>query len=603
MKNKKQKRATLTFITLGIIFSLGFNINSSFNIQAISNIESGNVDELNYTTSGPILITHDDNFTDLGFSGTGINGDPYKIEELSIETSNSYGIQITGVTAYFTIEDCYIDAIQYCIYIIGPVAGQVQIENNTLTNTNHGLYIENLDDLEVKNNTFENCGQYSTRIYFSDGMKIINNTFIGSEQAYLANAQSATIANNTCIDTGLNIYTNAAWYLDHEVTNNYVNGKPLLYLANPQDIVISDNIYGQIIIGDGNNITIRDQVIGNTAISIIVDEVDTLHLINNTCLNNHFYGIDVRGVNIIVEDCDIGFVSPYGAIEASTCLNIVIRNCYLHDSSFGLIAVNTHNITCFNNTVENNVGYGIRYQSNTEGYVLNNTINNSGHGIRFHGFGFCEIAYNIFENSASSYYGINLDSACHNITIHNNFFLNNNPGGISEVLDEGYDNTWYDTNTLTGNYYSDYSGSGDYTIEGSAGSVDPYVIIDATSPSIAVKSADLEYSAGSTSNTIYWQASEQYPRYYQLIVEHSLVRTAIWRSYDIIIVNVDGKAIGVYNYTAVFFDIAGNSVASTIIVTVIAAIPEYQNLSILLVCLSLISFISVSSILKKRKYM
>ncbi len=603
MKYKAQKRTILTFITLGIIFSLGLNINSGFNIKAISNLESRNENKLNYTPSGPILITHDDNFTDLGFSGTGVNGDPYKIEELSIETSNSYGIQITGVTAYFTIEDCYIDALQYSIYIVGPVAGQVQIENNTLINTNHGLYIENLDDLEVNNNTFENCGQYSTRIYFSDDAKIINNTFIGSEQAYFANAQSATIANNTFIDTGLNIYTNTAWYLNHIVTNNIVNGKPLLFLANPQNIVISDNIYGQIIIGDGDNVTIRDQVIGNTAVSIIADVVNDLKLINNTCLNNRFYGIDISGINVLVEDCDIGFVSSYGAIEASVCLNIVVQNCYLHDSNFGLIAVNTANITTFNNTVENNVNYGIRYQSNNEGYVLNNTIINSGNGLRFHSFDHCEIAYNIFENSPSGDYGINFDTGCNNNTIHNNFFLNNNPGGISEVFDDGFNNTWYDVNTLTGNYYSDYSGSGDYVIEGSAGSVDPYVIIDSIDPSIVVKSADLEYYEGSTGNSIYWQASDQYPRYYQLLIENSVVRAASWRSYDTITIDVDGLAIGEYNYTIVFYDIVGNSIASTIIVTVIAVIPEFQNLSILLVLLSIISFISISSVIKKRNKM
>ncbi|MCE7742857.1 MAG: hypothetical protein GOP50_10420 [Candidatus Heimdallarchaeota archaeon] len=597
----KRTHIVFTLISLSIILSLSFNLNASFQIQAITDLESGNIDDLNYTISGPILINEEIDFTNLGFSGSGINGDPYKIEELKIETSNSYGIQISGVSSYFTIEDCYIDAEQYAINIEGPVAGQVQIENNTLVNTNHGIYINNLDDLEVVNNTIQNCGQYSARIYFSDGMKIINNTFIGSEQVYLANAQSAIIENNTCIDTGFNIYTNGAWFQNHVVTNNYVNGKPLGFFVNPQDLVISDNIYGQIIIGDGDNVTVRDQVIGNTATSIISVEVNGLNLFNNTCLNNYLYGIRVIGRNTLIEDCEVGFVSPYGAIDVSTSAHTIIRNCYLHDSSFGVIAVNSPNITCFNNTIENNSEYGIRYQSNAVGNVYNNTISNSGQGLRFHSFDLTTIAYNIFENSPSGFYGINFDSGCNNNTIHNNFFLNNNPGGISEALDEGFNNTWFDESTLTGNYYSDYSGSGDYVIEGSAGSVDPYVIVDTTSPVIVVKAVDLDYTEGETGNTIYWQASEQYPRFYQQMLNGSIFRTAVWRSFDIINLNVDGLDAGVHNYTTVFFDIAGNSIASTIIVTVIAVIPEYQQTSILLVSLSIISIISISYIIKRKK--
>jgi parallel beta-helix repeat protein len=67
-------------------------------------------------------------------------------------------------------------------------------------------------------------------------------------------------------------------------------------------------------------------------------------------------------------------------------------------------------------------------------------------------------------------YGIKLDDST-----SENFIFNNSLGwnGISNAVDDGIGNLW-DFGDETGNYWHDYSGSGWYTIPGSAESIDHY---------------------------------------------------------------------------------------------------------------------------------
>ncbi|MHA2085859.1 MAG: hypothetical protein ACW992_11310, partial [Candidatus Thorarchaeota archaeon] len=46
----------------------------------------------------------------------------------------------------------------------------------------------------------------------------------------------------------------------------------------------------------------------------------------------------------------------------------------------------------------------------------------------------------------------------------------------SQGFDEGRNNTWYDATTEEGNWWSDYSGSGTYIIDGPSNSADQYPI-------------------------------------------------------------------------------------------------------------------------------
>ena len=59
-------------------------------------------------------------------------------------------------------------------------------------------------------------------------------------------------------------------------------------------------------------------------------------------------------------------------------------------------------------------------------------------------------------------------------TIYLNSFFNNNKYGISQASDNGTSNYWYYSELETGNYWSDWNGTGSYPIAGSANAVDIY---------------------------------------------------------------------------------------------------------------------------------
>ena len=130
-------------------------------------------------------------------------------------------------------------------------------------------------------------------------------------------------------------------------------------------------------------------------------------------------------------------------------------------------------IVFLNNDVIGAGYHGIYFASCPEVFLSKNYIaRNEGVGI------FCDnvddsviINNYIHENTG---YGIQFDVQSDNNVIHHNEFYNNNIGGTSQACDHGKNNSWYDSVLQEGNRWMDYSGKGDYYIDGTAQSVDIY---------------------------------------------------------------------------------------------------------------------------------
>jgi parallel beta-helix repeat protein len=139
--------------------------------------------------------------------------------------------------------------------------------------------------------------------------------------------------------------------------------------------------------------------------------------------------------------------------------------------------------------------------------VTNNTCTGFVEGLHTNYADRCAITYNNF--SYNSYHGVSLRYSNENLVAHNtivgngahgvlivrdsagNRIINNTFSGNSQMetydwddiysftvtsqgLDEGRGNHWSDEETLWGNSWSDYSGEGEYRIDGSANAVDRY---------------------------------------------------------------------------------------------------------------------------------
>ncbi len=206
-----------------------------------------------------------------------------------------------------------------------------------------------------------------------------------------------------------------------------MNGKKLGFYTNLNSTTIAESVYGQLILVNCTNLTVRDQILNNATTGLFLYFCTSSVIINNTCSNNDYRGISISGFS----------------------------------DSF----------TVSNNTCNNN-WEGISLSSSSSSTVANNTCNNNYYGIYLYLSAFCVVAYNLLQENEG--YGVYLNYYSDNNIIHHNTFVDNNLGGTSQAYDRGLTNTWYDTSTNKGNYWSDWSGSGSYSVDGSAGAVDLY---------------------------------------------------------------------------------------------------------------------------------
>jgi len=148
-----------------------------------------------------------------------------------------------------------------------------------------------------------------------------------------------------------------------------------------------------------------------------------------------------------------------------------VHNNTIHDTGTSIYFYSNnkpHNNTIYWNMLYNHSSWGIRCDgvSNT---IHNNTLK---HGDSY-GIEIYTGSYNIITNNEISGfddYAIYMYNAADNLFYRNN--VENNGGSASQGRDNTANN-YYDNGTV-GNYWSDWGGSGNYSIDGTGDAVDHY---------------------------------------------------------------------------------------------------------------------------------
>ncbi|MCY3410656.1 MAG: hypothetical protein INQ03_03365 [Candidatus Heimdallarchaeota archaeon] len=93
-------------------------------------------------------------------------------------------------------------------------------------------------------------------------------------------------------------------------------------------------------------------------------------------------------------------------------------------------------------------------------------------------------------------------------------------------------------------------------------------VLDATQPYVNNPS-NIQYSEGSSSNSINWTIGDLYPDYYRLFIDGTKEGDDVSWTNGTISIDIDGLLVGEYNYTIWIFDASNNSISDTVIITVI----------------------------------
>ncbi|MHA1217737.1 MAG: right-handed parallel beta-helix repeat-containing protein [Candidatus Heimdallarchaeaceae archaeon] len=389
-----------------LVISVICLILSSFNLQIEgrnASVKQEQIKELvilALTPHASFVIDSDADFITYSLPGTGIVSDPYIIEGYNITTTDAIGISISDTTKYFVIRNCYVDAVDYGIALSYVDSNTATIVNNTCNNNYRGgIDIYYSGGSTIINNTCNNDFWGGINLYsssnsiltnntcnnnldgimlrYSSGCTITNNTFSNDGYGlYLIFSGSSTVVNNTFTNCGLRIYIDTIdAFLSYTIENNWVNGKKLGFYTNLDSTIISEPNYGQLILVNCTNVTVRDQTINSASIGLFLHSCIYSVIINNTFSDN--------------SDSIILHFSINSTIANNTC-STWNSGVELHSSGNSIITNNT----C------NNGGHGVYINLSANSTVTNNTCNNNYRdGIFLLNSGSSTIADNTFSNN------------------------------------------------------------------------------------------------------------------------------------------------------------------------------------------------------------
>lgn len=317
-------------------------------------------------------------------------------------------------------------------------------ESTLAENEDYGLYLNNIINLEVRNNSLgynSESGDMIGWIHQSENVLVTENTMFDSDWGlYIDECEDVTfshntidnltkpcqfdtsvnppnIHNNTFTDSGLALYGN----FDATVNDNTVNGRTLRYYNGQTSLSLDGNSLstGQLILANCDNSSVTNMNISDTVGMGIYDCEDIS--IDSSEMRNDRYGVMIYDSNNIeVENST--FSGNYEDFEIDNSDNNLLHHLDSTDTTIPLYTSS---------------------DSDSNDYY-NNTVNNSLYFIYLDGTS-SEIYYNNVYNSQVQNGGFGSNNI-----VHRNNFYNTTFSACS--------NEWLGGNPKVGNYYDDYSG-------------------------------------------------------------------------------------------------------------------------------------------------
>ncbi len=496
----------------------------------------------------PVSIYGDIQFNDTvqseGWVGNGSAISPYIIENLYIEAISDC-ISIHGTTAYFIIRNCT---------FVKPVSGY-----------GVGLDLQSLENGIIKDCTFSNL--WVGCIAWSVSSCTWESNSFGNldEGIWLTESTNCAIDDNTFMSGGISITGKNPSNWIHDISGNVIAEKPIGYFEGLSTLDIDVGDYGQIIVTNCSEVDIFNGDFSDvgTAISIAHSNFSS---VSDCDVQEGRIGIYVERTNWIdFDNCHLTGMSEIGFAINETIWTTV-SNCTVENIGYsGFLIVVAANTTIWNSVIKNCGDSGVACFESPYFYLLDSTIEQNGLGVYIGGCPESQISYcEILRNTdIGLYIGWDCEGT---YVIHNDFGLN--MGG--NAYDDGTSILW-DAGPSHGNSWSDYGGSGYYYVPGSGNGIDHYPTGWEFEYVIEVfDTADTSYTVDTMGHYIVWETNCTHPSMYSIFQDGVLKKQEAW-SGSTIVYNIDGLAVGEYNFTLEIWDEFGATESDTVIVIVNAA--------------------------------
>ena len=204
---------------------------------------------------------------------------------------------------------------------------------------------------------------------------------------------------------------------------------------------------------------------------MIGDGVSAYFVIRNCFISGYDNGIVMTYISspIVVVEETIIKAGTLGISISNALMVYLLRNS-IQDSVYGIaVATAEHGVGIVNNTISE-VNFGINLATITNGLILNNTINASQWGIGMDiEITDTQVCWNTIVEVSET--GISVDGTdSRKLMIHHNSISAGPDFGMYGITSLGLqynqnsDVYWYDSQATEGNYWSNWPGSGTYTI-------------------------------------------------------------------------------------------------------------------------------------------
>jgi len=319
--------------------------------------------------------------------------------------------------------------------------------------------------------SFNNYHRYwDSPQYVSRGIRVLNNTINGSYYSYtdrgiylFYTCLEFNISGNTLENCGIEIYYDSMDHVSgYEMSSNTLDGKPILFLKDVSDKVVTGNGYGQIITANSTNITLHNITFDNAFLPFQVfqlhhSEVRDIFIRNTT---------DTTWESSIFYDCDnltmvrIGYYNNTERLRIEKCVDTFIGyNDFVYR---GLEIIGCERFVLHNNTLTRCWSVALIVEDSKYGNITNNWIQEGGGWgtVDLDDFYHLNVHHNTFRDC--SQYAITLHHRYGgdlNTYIHHNNFIDNafHEWTRRQLGTDGSMDAQYIDDGLEGNYWSDYN--------------------------------------------------------------------------------------------------------------------------------------------------
>jgi parallel beta-helix repeat protein len=424
----------------------------------------------------------------------------------NITANNEVGIELYGSSNNNSIYGNNIANNGYGIYLRYSSNNSIY-ENNITANNYDGIRVDYLSSNNIiSRNDIRNNNAFGIIIGSNNNVvsenNITENGYIGLTLDFSSNN---TVSGNALKGNKLNFYVGGD-KLDHYIhsidDSNLVDGKPVYYLINQTDTVISSSTYphvGWLALINCSKVDVTGLTLSNNGKGLLLAYTNNSRIKGNNVINNE-YGIyidwssncsisennvtnsyagiwlrcssytNVSANNITNNNHGINF---YEALDSNISGNNITKNDWegvnleyssnntisaniIAENSYGInLYVSLNNMISGNNIKANNRGIQLAYSSSNN--IFENNIANSVYGIDLYDLS----NYNMISgnNIANSYTGIRARAVYDSsFPLNNSFFHNSFIDNTIQVDTQNSMNIWDDGYPSGGNYWSDYTG-------------------------------------------------------------------------------------------------------------------------------------------------